>query len=164
MIEILLVPIFLASIIWGILVHLIYHILNFVDLRKLNMFTHSHSYNVLLLSVFITPYISLIVKQKLLRDHLIHFYKEEKFLFNLTSQVVILILCLIPGIWGFLDIILLNGYLYEHLGNYIGISFILITLLLNPLPLRIIEFQWQKTMNLHIQNASHNSTYPNIRW
>ncbi len=127
------------------------------------MLTHSHTYPVLLLSLFIIPYMSLIVKQKLLRDYLIHFYEEEELLFNLTYQTGILILCLIPGTWGLMDIIILNGFLYEHLGNYIGISFILITLLLNPLPLRLIEFQWQKTLNLQIQNASHNLMYPTIQ-
>lgn len=152
----ILLPIFFVSIIEGALVHLIYHILNFVDLKKLHLLTPSHSDRKLLLPLFIAPYRSLIVKQKILRDYLNHLYKKESKILNPYTQAVILLICLIPGIWGIVE----YDYLYEHMGNFLGLSFILITLLLNPLPLRIIEYQWQNTLNKHIQDKISSKLYP----
>lgn len=139
-----------VSIISGILINLIHHLINLRDITRLSYATHGIKYNLMNKILFFIPYLSIISKQKLLRNHLEQFHENEELPRDPIFLFFILVNFLGIGIIGLLDIIQ-GSNIDDYLGDFRGIIFFLLTLLLNPVPLRYYEFKWQNIMNLHIK-------------
>lgn len=142
----------IITIITGIILHLIHHIINLRDIQKLNYATHRIEYNLNYKLIFFVPYFSIIWKQKLLKDHLENFHEDEELPKSPTLLLLYLVIFLGIGIFMLIDLMTGMFTLDYYLGDYWGILFFLLTLFLNPVPLRYYEFKWQDMMNLHIKN------------
>lgn len=148
--EVILPSLILVSIITSILINLIHHLINLRDITRLSYATHGIKYNLMNKILFFIPYLSIIAKQKLLRNHLEQFHENEELPRDPIFLFFILVNFLGIGIIGLLDIIQ-GSNIDDYLGDFRGIIFFLLTLLLNPVPLRYYEFKWQNIMNLHIK-------------
>ncbi|MCE7736036.1 MAG: hypothetical protein GPJ54_14230 [Candidatus Heimdallarchaeota archaeon] len=151
LLNVILPILMVVSIIIGIILNLIHHTINLRDVLRLNYATHGIRYNFMIKIWFFIPYFSIIAKQKMLKDHLEQFHNDEE----LPTHPIYLffILAIFLGVGIFILVDMSGGYIIENiLGNLRQLIFFLLTLFLNPIPLRYYEFNWQTMMNLHIQN------------